>query len=260
LGALKAPTHAESPEGTSGVQPQPESEQSGEVIDASEGSTPTVTPASETEQTASTLLKTDSKSTRSATITATSTPLTTAASTLATSVGVVDPLEMVKKLSATVTESNAVLTAQAFTANAANSALTTPARAATIAPVAPTAQVAQTGSGVVGFLNQVVTNLLTPFVAPAPNTPQPVSPVGWAVLAWVRRNLFNQAPTIAYNRETTVQTGQTVTGYIGATDPEGDPLTYTVTQKPLHGTLDIDQATGKFTYTPDRNRLRRRAN
>ena len=48
-----------------------------------------------------------------------------------------------------------------------------------------------------------------------------------------------------------MQTGQTVTGNIGATDPEGDALTYTVTQGPQHGTLTIDQATGNFTYTPD---------
>jgi WD40-like Beta Propeller Repeat len=170
---------------------------------------------------------------------------------VATSVGAVDPLKAVKKLSATITESNAVLSAQAFTANAANSALTAPVPAAAIAPFAPTAQVTQIRSGVVGFLNQVVTNLLTPFIAPASNTPQPVSPVGWAVLAWVRRNLFNQAPTINYNPVTTVQTGQTVTGYIGTKDAEKDALTYAVTDEPDHGTLTIDQQTGKFTYTPD---------
>jgi hypothetical protein len=73
--------------------------------------------------------------------------------------------------------------------------------------------------------------------------------VAWAVLGWVRRNLFNQSPTI--NPTTTVQTGQTVTGNIGATDPEGDVLTYKVTQQPQHGTLTIDQVTGKYTYTPD---------
>ncbi len=73
----------------------------------------------------------------------------------------------------------------------------------------------------------------------------------WAVLGWVRRNLFNEAPTIAYNPTTSVQTGQTVTGNLGATDPEGDALTYKVTQGPQHGTLTIDQATGNFTYTPD---------
>jgi hypothetical protein len=74
--------------------------------------------------------------------------------------------------------------------------------------------------------------------------------VVWAVLGWVRRNLFNQSPTIKYDPTTTVQTGQTVTGYIGATDPENDALTYTVTQ-PRNGKVTIDQATGKFTYTPN---------
>jgi VCBS repeat-containing protein len=103
----------------------------------------------------------------------------------------------------------------------------------------------------VGFLNGIVTNLLNPFLAPAPNTPEPVTPAIWAVLAWVRRNFFNEAPTIAYDPTTTVQTGQTVTGNLGATDPEGDALAYTVTQGPQHGSLAIDQATGKFTYTPD---------
>ncbi len=49
-----------------------------------------------------------------------------------------------------------------------------------------------------------------------------------------------------------MQTGQTVTGNIGATDIEGDPLKYTVTQgPPKYGTVTIDQATGNFTYTPD---------
>jgi Tol biopolymer transport system component len=141
--------------------------------------------------------------------------------------------------------------AQAFTVNTASSALATPVAAAATALVAPTAQLAAPVTGVVGFLNGIVTNLLKPFLAPVPSTPEPVTPVVWAVLAWVRRNLFNQSPTIAYNPNTTVQTGQTVTGNIGAADPEGDALTYRVTQAPQHGTLTIDQATGNFTYTPD---------
>ncbi|WP_231514701.1 hypothetical protein [Mycobacterium sp. URHB0044] len=103
----------------------------------------------------------------------------------------------------------------------------------------------------IGFLGGIVSNLLNPFLAAPPNTPEPVTPVIWAVLGWVRRNLFNEAPTIAYNPTTSVQTGQTVTGNLGATDPEGDALTYKVTQGPQHGTLTIDQATGNFTYTPD---------
>jgi VCBS repeat-containing protein len=134
--------------------------------------------------------------------------------------------------------------------SSASTTLTTSAVAAAITP-APTAQLATPVTGVVGFLNTVVTSLLKPFLAPAPSTPEPVTPVVWAVLAWVRRNLFNQSPTINYNPTTTVQTGQTVTGNVGATDPEGDALTYKLTAAPQHGTVTIDQATGNFTYTPD---------
>jgi hypothetical protein len=106
-------------------------------------------------------------------------------------------------------------------------------------------------TGPLGFLNGIVTAILNPFLQPAPATPEPFTPLIWAVLGWVRRNLFNQSPAIAYNPTTTVQTGQTVTGNIGATDLEGDALTYTVTQQPQNGTVTIDQATGNFAYTPN---------
>jgi hypothetical protein len=146
-----------------------------------------------------------------------------------------------------------VPTAHALEVNTASSALTTQtvAAAAATAPADPTAQIAAPAIGVVGFLNGIVTNLLNPFLAPAPSTPEPATPVIWAVLGWVRRQQFNQSPTITYNPTTTVQTGQTVTGNIGATDPEGDALTYAVTKAPQYGTVTIDQATGNFTYTPN---------
>lgn len=117
------------------------------------------------------------------------------------------------------------------------------------AAVAPRSQVA-TPPDPAGVLNGIVTNLLNPFLAPSPDSPEPFTPMAWAVLGWVRRNLFNQAPVVS-NPTTTVQTGQTVTGNIGVTDAEGDALTYTVTKAPEHGTLTIDQETGEFTYTPD---------
>lgn len=127
----------------------------------------------------------------------------------------------------------------------------TAAQAAVAVPAAVTAQVVAPATGLVGFLNNVVTNLLNPFLKPVPNTPDPFAPAVWAVLSWVRRNVFNQAPTIAYNPATTVQIGQTVTGNVGASDAEGDALSYKVTQGPKYGTLTIDQATGNFTYTPN---------
>src|SRR3954447_2779942 len=233
------------PTNASGVETQPQSSEptvSGEAPESSHAITPPATPAPETEQPASTPAKTESNSTHSATVNAATTP---------TSVGVVDVQGILAKPSARVTESSAGPTAQAFKTNTASGALTTSALAAAIAPVAPTAQVATPSTGLVGFLNGIVTNILNPFLAPSPSTPEPVTPVVWAVLAWVRRNLFNQSPTIAYNPTTTVQTGQTVTGNIGATDPEGDALTYKVTKAPQYGTLTIDQATGNFTYTPN---------
>ncbi len=142
-------------------------------------------------------------------------------------------------------------TPRTFGAETSDTAPAGPAIAAASTLVAPVTQVAAPVAGVVGFLNSVVTTLLNPFLAPAPSTGDPVTPVLWAVLGWVRRNLFNQSPTITYNGALTAQTGQTLTGNIGAADPEGDALTYTVTQEPEHGTLTIDQATGAFTYTPD---------
>ncbi|OCB08637.1 hypothetical protein A5717_28045 [Mycolicibacterium porcinum] len=101
-----------------------------------------------------------------------------------------------------------------------------------------------------GVLNGIVTTVLNPFLAPAPDSPEPFTPIMWAALAWVRRNAFNQAPVVSAPT-TTVQTGQTVTGNIGVTDAEGDQLTYTVTEAPKYGTVTIDQKTGQFTYTPN---------
>ncbi|WP_238994622.1 Ig-like domain-containing protein [Mycolicibacterium chubuense] len=138
-------------------------------------------------------------------------------------------------------------TAETSSAATESTALVVPAVAAAAASTGTAGPVI----GVIGFLNSVVTNLLNPFLAPAPSTPGPVTPIVWAVLGFVRRNLFNEGPTITYDPTKTSQTGQTVTGDIGAVDPEGDTVTYTVTKGPQHGTVTIDQATGHFTYTPD---------
>jgi YVTN family beta-propeller protein/VCBS repeat-containing protein len=42
----------------------------------------------------------------------------------------------------------------------------------------------------------------------------------------------------------------TVTGTVSATDPDGDPITYTVTGGPTKGVVTLNSATGAFTYTP----------
>jgi hypothetical protein len=252
--------HTSTPESAAPTAPEtpPDSSEpatSGETAEPPQASTPPATPAPEAEQTTSNSAEPESNSSHAATVNATtpstaSTPSATAAAVVDTDA---DGGATVAQPSVKVTESSEVPTAQAFRVNTASSALTTQtvAAAAVTAPAAPTAPVATPSVGIVGFLNGIVTNLLNPFLAPAPSTPEPATPVIWAVLGWVRRQLFNQSPTITYDPSTSVQTGQTVTGNIGATDPEGDALTYNVTKAPEHGTLTIDQATGNFTYTPN---------
>lgn len=64
----------------------------------------------------------------------------------------------------------------------------------------------------------------------------------------VRRSLFNDAPTVAPVQLTGQTTGP-ITGNVGATDPDGDKITYTVRQAPQFGTVTVDSA-GNYTYTP----------
>ena len=65
----------------------------------------------------------------------------------------------------------------------------------------------------------------------------------------LQRTFRNQYPTT--NPTITTQTADgVVTGNLGAVDPEGDRLVYTVVGKPSLGRVSIDQATGDFTYTP----------
>ncbi|MDT5298731.1 MAG: beta-galactosidase, partial [Mycobacterium sp.] len=95
---------------------------------------------------------------------------------------------------------------------------------------------------VTGFVNA----LLSPFASGLPALPTDPSP--WALLAWVRRELFNGSPSIT--PVVNPQTNGLITGNIGAVDPDGDQLTYTVIGRPLNGgTLEVDED-GNFTYRP----------
>jgi hypothetical protein len=67
-------------------------------------------------------------------------------------------------------------------------------------------------------------------------------------LLMVRRSLFNQAPRITPSPQTTSEDGN-VNGRIGASDLEGDKLSYTVTGDPQHGTVKVDED-GLYSYTP----------
>ena len=98
-----------------------------------------------------------------------------------------------------------------------------------------------------------MTAMLNPLAAPVDSDTPVDSPGLWTLLAFVRREFqsifFNSHPTAS--PIITSQTVDVVTGNIGAVDPDGDRLTYTVIGRgPALGRVSIDQTTGAFTYTP----------
>ncbi|MDZ4234108.1 MAG: glycoside hydrolase family 1 protein, partial [Dietzia sp.] len=95
--------------------------------------------------------------------------------------------------------------------------------------------------------------LLQPFAA-KPSAPS-ANPTEWALLAWIRREFFNQRPTLIENplphtQSLTDDGDVIVTGAVGFEDRDGDPLTYTVVGRPLNGgVVQVDQQ-GDFVYRP----------
>jgi hypothetical protein len=76
----------------------------------------------------------------------------------------------------------------------------------------------------------------------------PVSELLEGALLLVRRTLFNQIPTIDPVQIKTTVSGQ-ILGTLGAVDPEGDALTYSLTEAPKLGTVQVS-SDGTYTYTP----------
>ena len=64
----------------------------------------------------------------------------------------------------------------------------------------------------------------------------------------VRRTLFNQAPSVV-PVQLTGQSEGPITGTIGAVDPDGDVLTYSITGTPQHGAAVVN-SDGSYSYTP----------
>ena len=118
--------------------------------------------------------------------------------------------------------------------------------AALVAPANPVRLVTGIVSGVLAWLG------LNPLLTGSPTAPAE-PPMLWGLLEWVRRQvqhtLFNRTPTTAYNP---AENGQSVdgviTGDLHAVDPDGDPLTFTVTRAPDHGSVVVN-SDGTFTYT-----------
>jgi beta-galactosidase len=104
-----------------------------------------------------------------------------------------------------------------------------------------------------GIVSSVVGAALSPFASGLPGLPAD-PPTLWTLLAWVRREFFNGSPTIGYNpvqnTQSQVDGAVLVEGNIGAADPDGDPLTYSVIGRPLNGGVVTVDDDGNFTYRP----------
>lgn len=101
-------------------------------------------------------------------------------------------------------------------------------------------------SGVLSFLGLASSGASTE----VPSTPMEFVT---AVLEFIRREVkrlfFNGAPVAAPTLSGQSEPG-IVTGSLNASDPDDDPLTYSVTQLPVSGTVVVD-SDGSFTYTAD---------
>lgn len=64
----------------------------------------------------------------------------------------------------------------------------------------------------------------------------------------IRRTLFNQAPSVTPVQLTGQSTGP-ITGTVGALDPEGDPIVYSITRSAQYGSVVV-ASDGSYTYTP----------
>lgn len=117
------------------------------------------------------------------------------------------------------------------------------AEAAAAAEAAPRAvRTAGIAAPVAGRAAQTVTGWLDDLISP-------IQAFVEGVALLVRRTLFNEAPTVSPG-QTTGQVDGAISGSIGAIDPEDDPIVYSVSQAPAHGTVVVG-ADGSYDYTPD---------
>ena len=139
-----------------------------------------------------------------------------------------------------VTSATSVPARSALRAKTPVPGLVTPEAAASSAGSLPTpGQIAN--AAVIGVFD-AVTGFLDLF------RPNPISDFISGALLLVRRTLLNQAPTADPFQFALNADGREV-GSIGAVDPQGAALTYTVKTAPTNGTVALT-ADGTWTYTP----------
>lgn len=149
---------------------------------------------------------------------------------------------------ATALRVDATLAAAAPTSAAAAPAALTAARA-TPAPSLTTNPIALVAGYVTGIAASLVDAVLHPLLV-AGGLPLPDQPLTmWTLLAYVRRELFNTSPSIS--PVVGPSSNGLVVGNVGAIDPDGDALTYTLVGSPrAGGTVTINPANGNFVYRP----------
>lgn len=150
------------------------------------------------------------------------------------------------------TGSKVTATANATTFSAA--ALTTAGTAGALTTAATPAATPAVPKAIAAPVLQFVSSFLHLFGLNT-NTPLPPLDLGLAA-AWTWfRDLQTEwgyaPPTGGTPTATEPDPGDgTVTGNLNANNPLGLPLTYTVTIKPILGTVTVDAKTGNYTYTP----------
>ncbi|MBU1211436.1 MAG: cadherin-like domain-containing protein [Alphaproteobacteria bacterium] len=65
------------------------------------------------------------------------------------------------------------------------------------------------------------------------------------------QDALNQTPVAAAEQTVLVAEDLSVTGAVGASDPDGDPLSFSLSEAPASGVIEVNEATGEFTYTPN---------
>ena len=130
--------------------------------------------------------------------------------------------------------------------------------AATVPDEALTPTIAQTRSAPTTFASasRAATNtdaLRAPAASASATDPlsgllSPIQGLIEGVALLVRRTFFNQAPSVS-PVQITGQSEGPITGNIGASDPEGDRIVYSLTSNARNGSVVLD-ATGGYIYTP----------
>ena len=120
-----------------------------------------------------------------------------------------------------------------------------------VASVAATVAAPSAPQTLVAVVRRIVDALLAPLMTPLPVGPDS-SPI-LLVVEWFRRTtvgaFYNRAPGAAPLQIGEDANGKVI-GTIGATDPDGDPLTYALAQGPTRGSVAV-RADGTYTYTPN---------